>query len=152
MGRQQQKHWAIHNLELSMESSFVQNLLDGNAPEELHELKGKTGVLFSNYTLQQFIREEAVHDKYVLSHQNQRSIRTFSSGEQKKALLEYLLAGQPDFLVLENSFDMLDKQSQKDLLQRLTRLSDEIPILQVYKRKENLLPFINFALRVEMGK
>lgn len=152
MGRQQQKHWAIHNVELSMESSFVQNLLDGNAPEELHELKGKNGVLFSNYTLQQFIKEEAVHDKFVLSRQNQRSIRTFSSGEQRKALLEYLLAGQPDFLVLENAFDMLDKQAQADLLQRLTLLSDEIPILQVYKRKENLLPFVNFALRVENGK
>lgn len=135
-----------------MGSSFVQNLLDGNVPDELRELNGKQGALFSNYTLQQFIKEEAAHDKYVLSHQQRRSIRTFSSGEQKKALLEYLLAARPDFLVLDNAFDMLDTQAQADLLQRLTQLAAEIPILQVYKRKENLLPFINFALRVEKDK
>lgn len=135
-----------------MNSAFVQNLLDGNAPEELADLKGKQGALFSNYTLQQFIKEEAAHDNYALSHQQQRSIRTLSSGEQKKALMEYLLAGQPGFLLLENAFDMLDKQAQSDLLTRLAQLAAEIPILQVYKRKENLLPFINFALRVENGK
>lgn len=146
------KHWAIFGTSLSMKSLLIQNLLKGKVEESFKEFEGKRGGLFSNYTLEQFIKEEAIHDDYTLSEVQQRSIQTFSSGEQKKALLNYLISTKPDFLLLDNAFDMLDAGSQMILFARLTQLSTKIPILQVVKRKDNLLPFINNALHIKNEK
>lgn len=148
----QDKNWAIFGLGLSMDSIFIRNLLNGNAIEPFQDLNGKRGVLFSNFTLNQFIKEEVIHDDYKLSRKNHRSIRTFSSGEQKKALLDYLLSKNPDFIVLENVFDMLDQNSHLHLLARLESLSKKIRIIQIFRRKENMLPFINHVLSFQDGK
>lgn len=145
-------HWAIFSSGLSIKSSSIQNILNGLTNELLREFEGKNGALFSNNTLEQFIKEEAIHDDFTLSKTQNRSIRTFSSGEQRKALLNYLISTKPDYLVLENAFDMLDVESQQNLMDRLTELSFKIPIIQMVKRKDNLLPFINHAVLIENKK
>lgn len=143
------KHWAIFGPGISSRSVFIQDLLNGNAPEIMSELIGQKGVLISSYTLEQFIKEEAIHDDFTLSGEKKRSIRTFSNGEQKKALIDYLLSTKPGFIVLENAFDMLDAESQAKLVERMSRLSNEISILQILKRKDYLLPFIKNAISVK---
>jgi molybdate transport system ATP-binding protein len=145
-------HRALYGPSISMKSDFIQNLLKGKAPESLNEFNGKNGALFSTYTLEEFILKEARHDDYTLSAKANRSIRTFSSGEQRKALLNHLLSTKPDFLILDSIFDMLDVQSKENLVQRLIKLSEKIAIIQVVKRKDNLLPFIKNALRIEDKK
>jgi len=146
------RHLAIFGPGFFTNSVFMQNLLKGIVPDELSAYEGKLGVLFSTYTLNDFIREEARHDDYTLSEAEHRSIRTFSSGEQRKALLNYLISLQPDFIVFDNIFDMLDIQSKENLTKRLSELSQQMSIIQVIKRKDNLLPFIKDAIRVENEK
>lgn len=148
----QHRHLALFAPGLSMKSDFIQNLLKGITPDFLNEFTAKQGVLFSTVTLEKFIKEEALHDDYTLSATEQRSIRTFSSGEQRKALLNYLISLEPDFFIFDNAFDMLDVQSKESLTQRLMELSQQMPILQVVKRKDNLLPFIKKVIRVENEK
>ena len=143
------EHWAVFSSDLSMGSDFIQNLLRGRPCESLKELSGQQGVLFSNYTLERFILEESRHDDYTLSIHEHRSIRTFSSGEQRKALLNHLLSSQPDFLILDNAFDMLDLESRQKLGKKLEEISGEITILQVVKRKDSLLPFLKRAIALE---
>lgn len=142
-------HWAIYGSNISIKSDFIQNLLKGNVTDIFTYFQGKRGVLFSTYTLDKFIQEEAFHDDHTLSSAENRSIRTFSSGEQRKALLNYLLSTEPDFLVLDNIFDMLDVESKEDLEKRLTKLSEEIVIIQLVKRHNSLLPFIKRAIRID---
>lgn len=143
------KHRAIFGSGISSKSTFIQNLLIGKVPEIMGELIGQKGVLISGFILEQFIKEEAIHDDFTLSGEKKRSIRTFSNGEQKKALIDYLLSTKPGFIVLENAFDMLDVESQANLVERMTSLSKEITILQIVKRKDYLLPFIENAIGVK---
>ena len=127
-------------------------MLCGRFPEYLPGLHGKKGALFSAETLRRFILEEALHDDYRLTQNQHRSIRTFSSGEQKKALLKYLLANQPGFLVVDNVFDMLDAASREELLKHLVSLSEKMPMVQIFRRRDNLLPFIDKVLEIEGGQ
>lgn len=143
------KHRAIFSNGLSMKSPFIQNLLKGNAPDLLTDLKNKKGVLYSGLTLEQFIKEEAIHDNFTLSQNQKRSIRTYSSGEQRTALLNYLISTSPDFLILDNVSDMLDQNARTDLIKRLSELSTNISILQIVRRNDNLLPFINNVIHVK---
>ncbi|HYQ56949.1 MAG TPA: ATP-binding cassette domain-containing protein [Draconibacterium sp.] len=146
------KHIALNGPELAMNSGFIKSLLIGDSPDYFPELEGKRGVLFSNATLAKFIEEEFRHDNYELTKNYGRSIRTLSSGEQKKALLEFLIGGNPDFIVLDNPFDALDVASVKRLKERLQSISQVMPVIQVFKRKDDLLPFIKCAMRIEKGK
>ncbi|WP_297089599.1 ATP-binding cassette domain-containing protein [uncultured Draconibacterium sp.] len=146
------KHTAINGNDLSMNSPFIKALLKGENNEYFPELKGKKGALYSNSTLAQFIEEEFRHDNFVLGGQSGRSIRSFSSGEQKKALLDYLMHKSPDFIVLDNPFDALDTSSVNQLKRRLLNISRQMPVIQVFKRKADLLPFINHAMRLHMGE
>ena len=138
------KHLAVFTSDISMDATLIQNLLK--------DFEGEKATIFSNYTLEQFIKEEAIHDDYSLSKTQHRSIRTFSSGEQRKAMLEFLISTKPDYLLLENAFDMLDNTSQLKLLEKLTELSLKIPIVQIVKRKDNLLPFIKNAIQIHNHK
>lgn len=145
------KHIAINGPNLAMSSVFIQNLLKGNNPEFFPNLTGKKGVLFSNTTLEKFINEEFLHENFQLTQESNRSIRTLSSGEQKKALLKYLLKKEPDFLIVDNPFDALDINSVEELKQKLIKLSLTIPVIQVFKRRNDLLPFITHAIRIEQN-
>ncbi|WP_320112546.1 ATP-binding cassette domain-containing protein [Draconibacterium orientale] len=146
------KHVALNGDDLAMDSAFMKKLLKGECSEHFPELTGKRGVLFSNTTLAKFIEEEFRHDNFELTRSFGRSIRTLSSGEQKKALLEFLMAKQPDFIILDNPFDALDVASVKQLKVRLESVANEMTVIQVFKRKSDLLPFIKHAMRVDKGK
>jgi molybdate transport system ATP-binding protein len=146
------KHTAIDGTNLSMSSPIIKNILRGECVDYLPELAGKTGKLFSNTTLNKFIEEEANHDDCSLTKETNRSIRSFSSGEKKKALLSYLLSKNPDFLIVDNPFDALDVESVALMKKKLEELSEKMTIIQVFKRKKDLLPFISHAIRVEGDK
>lgn len=145
----QYRHWALYGSGLSMEADFISKILKGDPPPPFQALKNKTGALFSSFTLNQFIKEEAVHDKFMLAKDTHRSIRTFSSGEQKKALLNFLLSKNPEFLILDNVYDMLDQASQAYLLSKLEALSHKLSIIQIFRRLDDVLPFIQTVLRIQ---
>ena len=139
------KHFAIAGSNLDLKGAWLKQLVNGESG--LPELKGK-GVLFSEITLNKFIEEEYKHDKKFLPEQGERSLRTFSSGEQKKALLSYLLSTNPDFLILDNPFDAMDVTAVENFKNRFETISEEITIVQIFKRKADLLPFITDFLEV----
>lgn len=145
-------HWAICGSGLFGDSTLINQLMDGKVPSPFSDFENRTGALFSTVTLNRFIKEEAIHDDYSLSEEEHRSIRTFSSGEQKKALLNYLLSKNPDFLVVENVFDMLDKESQNKLVDQLQNLAEKIPIIQLFTRQDTIMPFISHVLHYESGE
>ncbi len=148
----EQTCWAIDGTNISSESNFIKELIKGKGPHPFKNLSGKKGALFSTTTLQRFIKEEVSHDDYSLTGEKHRSIRTFSSGEQRKLLLKFLISKNPDFLVLDNIFDMLDKQAQLQLKTDLNKLSKRIPIIQTFRRIDNLLPFIKNILVINDNK
>jgi len=142
-------HYAIFTTDFFPLGKWLPQLLKGNPPEELKELQGKKGLLFSESVLNKFIEEDHKHGNSALILNENRSLRTFSSGEKRKALLQYLLTQEPDFLVLDNPLESLDKTSVSELKLSLQRISETTVIIQLFNRKEDLLPFIDSILKVE---
>ena len=117
-------------------------LIGGKLNATLPEIDGKKGLLFSSISLAEFIEEEALHEEWILSKQYNRSIRNLSSGEQKKALLSYLLSQKPDYIILDNLMDNLDLASQEALLISIKSLATHTSIIQLINRHRDYLPFI----------
>lgn len=142
-------HCAIHITNAVNKHLLLEQLSSGHLLPELHNLKG---AFFSIYTLQHYIDEEIRHERYLIQTAGGQKISSMSEGEQKKALLEYLLKSNPDYLIIDNIFDNLDPASQSNLLAVLHQLSRKLCIVQVYNRHTDLLPFIKTLYTYQEGQ
>ncbi|TLP77030.1 ATP-binding cassette domain-containing protein [Maribacter sp. ACAM166] len=135
-------HWVIYIDNNSKKKEFIELFSKGKVPTELQEYKDKTGSLYSQITLEKLIEEEDKHDHKIISSKEQ-ALETMSSGEQKKALLYYLLQQRPDYIILDNPFDNLDTHFQEELKTILQEHSTSITFIQLASRKADTLLFIN---------
>lgn len=135
-------HWAIYLDNNSDKKGLINDFQKGRIPNELHEFENKVGKLFSAFTLEKLIDEEDKHDIKIISSKNQ-ALETMSSGEQKRALLQYLLNEKPDYIILDNPFDNLDIGFQEELKVILKNYSKNISFIQLASRKSDTLSFIN---------
>ncbi|WP_318543217.1 ATP-binding cassette domain-containing protein [Marixanthotalea marina] len=133
-------HKAIYISNKDDKQQLIEWLMSG---ELLSDFKNKKGVLFSEITINKFIDEEVRHDHFYIATPNKKNLQTSSEGERKKALLNYLISQNPDYLVVDNVFGNLDTTSQQHIVNELTQLSLKIPIIQITNRKKEVLPFIS---------
>ncbi|MCM4157707.1 ATP-binding cassette domain-containing protein [Gramella sp. AN32] len=145
MARNKYRHFAV-SIENNAEKAFFNQIKKGNFPGELACFRNKKIGIFSEEVLKEYIEEDYKHGRSQLSQD--RSIRTFSTGERRKALLEHLINQQIEVLLLVNPFDALDIPSGEFLQKHLVQLSEDISIIQLIKRKEDLLPFIDEVLLI----
>lgn len=140
------KHWAVFINNKSHKSEFIRSILKGSPPNALEALTELRGALFSKMAIERFMDEENRHGAKIIAKHSQQSLQSMSSGEQKKALLNYLLKIEPDYIILDNPFDNLDIDSQEKLAIALTENSVRITFVLLISRKNDLLPFIkNYA-------
>lgn len=141
------KHWAVFINNKSHKSEFIRSILKGTPPNALEPLAALRGALFSKMAIERFMDEENRHGTKIIAKHSQQSLQSMSSGEQKKALLNYLLQRKPDFILLDNPFDNLDIDSQEKLAVTLTENSVRTIFVLLISRKNDLLPFIkNYAI------
>lgn len=143
------KHWAVFINNLSNKGHFINTLLKEDSLQGFEELQGLQGALFSKLALVKLIDEEERHGYKEITSDTSQSLKSMSSGEQKKALLKHLLNTNPDFLILDNPFDNLDTGFQKELKKLLENVSKETNIIQLASRKIDLLPFITHYASLE---
>ena len=140
---QQIKHWDILLRNQIAKKEFITKILDGQAEGELEPFNTKKGVLFSDLAIEQFIEKEYQYDSVEAAPETQRKLRTFSSGERKKAFLKYCINQNPDYIILDNPLDHLDQNSREELHIQLEELAKKITLIQLVNRTVDLLPFIS---------
>lgn len=141
----QTNHLAIFLSNNANKLHLTHLLIGGKLNTIIPEIDGKKGLLFSSISLAEFIEEEALHEEWIVSKQYNRSIRNLSSGEQKKALLSYLLLQKPNYIILDNPMDNLDAASQEALLSSINEMAVHTSIIQLVNRHRDYLLFINTA-------
>ena len=117
-----ENNWAVFLSNNSNTNLFAQQILNGKAIEQFAAFNKLKGILFSPILLNELIEEESRRDYSEVTKNIHRQLKSLSSGEQKKALLAYVLAQQPDYIILDNPFDNLDKASQQSLKLMLTEI------------------------------
>lgn len=137
------KHWAIFVDNNSNKSEFIRDLMNGSLGTPFSSLKIHEAALFSKRTIARLIDEEEKHGIKTVAKERFQPLKSMSSGEQKKALLEHLMNGHADYIVLDNPFDNLDVASQKELTVLLIQRSNRTSFVQIISRKKDLLPFIS---------
>ncbi len=136
------KHCAVEITAELDHTQFFDNLLYGRLQLTDINLTGLKGVLFSQTTINRLIEEEVIHDHFEIITDTNSTLKSMSSGEQKKALLKYIISRNPGFIVVDNLLDNLDIEAQASLLNDLKMLATIIPVIQIINRQNDILPFI----------
>jgi molybdate transport system ATP-binding protein len=134
-------HWAILTNNSSQVTDFLDAMEAGRFPLPLAHLENKKGGHFSKMTLQRFMDEEERHEHRSIGHLSQ-PLRSLSSGEQKRALLTYIFASDPDYVLLDNPFDNLDAPFVEEFKEMLMAMAERTPLIQITNRQTDVLPFI----------
>ncbi len=139
-----QKHTAIYISNFINKNLIIEQIVNDN----FQNLKSE---IYSAVTLDDFMKHELLHDDFQIYTNGNKGLSTMSSGQQKQALIQYLLHKKPDVLILDDLFSNIDIAFQKSILQTLIDVKNEIIFVQIFQRKQDLLPFIDtiFVLDVD---
>jgi molybdate transport system ATP-binding protein len=105
-------------------------------------LRADNTVIFSKLTIEQMIDEEIRHDRFVIPPHEGTTLQYMSSGQQRKALLNYQLSLNPECLILDDVYANIDVETQQYITRELQALSQKIQMIQIFSRKRDLLPFV----------
>ena len=124
------KHLAIYISNNENKKQIIKRIISGQIINELSSLKH---ALFSEITVNRFIDEERRHGQYDVKTKTKNSLTKSSQGQRKTALLSHIISQNPEYLIVDNVFDSLDVQAQKEIEIVLTQLGHNIPIIQITK-------------------
>jgi molybdate transport system ATP-binding protein len=95
------------------------------------------------------IEEEVMHDHIEVITATNNNLKSMSSGEQKKALLHYIISKTPDFIIVDNIWDNLDGNAQESILSILQKTAAHTLIIQIISRKKDILPFVEKVITIK---
>jgi molybdate transport system ATP-binding protein len=120
----------------------IENLLNRSLLQNFIVFPNEEGALYSDISINKIIEEEMLHDHFEITTAANSSLKSMSSGEQKKGLLQYILAKKPGFIVADNIFDNLDAEARESISTALLQVAAHTVIIQIINRKKDILPFI----------
>jgi molybdate transport system ATP-binding protein len=107
------------------------------------------GALHSSLTINRLIDDEIRRDKYVVQTDENTSLSSMSSGQQKKALLTYLISQQPQYMILDDVYSNIDKNTQQFITTTLNQLAKTTNLIQLFFRRQDLLSCIDTVLMID---
>lgn len=121
---------------------LINQLESGKIIPEITKLAGLNGFIYSAVALQHFIDDELRHDEVKIDTGLNNQLSVASSGEQRRALLNYILSQHPSYIIIDEVYESLDVVASEAMLQKMKSIADSILLIQIFSRKRDLLPFI----------
>lgn len=140
------QHIGIYLNNKSDKKKLIKQLYSKGLTGILSKLEESETALFSSLTIDKLIDEEYKHDRVIVCSAENTSLSTMSSGQQKKALLAYLIAQKPKTMVLDDVYSNVDKETQRYMDAELPVLAQNTVIVQLFFRKRDMLGFIDKVL------
>ncbi|MCV9386468.1 ATP-binding cassette domain-containing protein [Reichenbachiella ulvae] len=143
------KHWNIKVPNGAGKENLITDLTQGKVL--LQGIPKDQIKLYSVITLAKFIREEEIHDKFEVLNERGQALKSMSSGERKRALLDYFLAQETQVLILDNPLDSLDVEGREMLIQRIEEVAQSCQVINIVSRERDFLPFVSEHLVYQEG-
>jgi molybdate transport system ATP-binding protein len=135
------KHIGIYLHNNSNKKQIIDAIFKNQFLPSLFFFQG-TGLLYADSTIELIIDEERRHDKYPITTATNNSMSSMSSGEQKKALLQYLINQPADYLIIDDWNGNIDTSSISLMHEMLTEAAQKMQVIQLFYRRQDVLPFI----------
>lgn len=141
-------HLGIYLSNNAGKEKIIEDILSNGFLKGHISLDGLHGELFSTITIERIIDEELKHDWFPVTSDENSSLMSMSSGQQRKALLKYIISRNPQYIVLDDVFSSLDKETQQFIIGHLHEISKSTMLIQLFYRKQDILDCIKTVLSV----
>ena len=135
-------HIGLYLSNLVNKNFIIDRILSNEFLNEYIDLSEMHGELFSTITIEKIIDEELRHDKFPIYTNENATLQSMSSGQQRKALLTYLVAQKPQYIVLDDIYSSVDTETLSFVLETLNKLSQSTLVIQLFYRRHDVLPYI----------
>jgi molybdate transport system ATP-binding protein len=142
-------HLGIYLSNTVNKKQLIDEIFANSLLKEFIDISKLKGALHSPITIEKIIDEEVRHDKFPIKTRENASLMSMSSGQQRKALLAYLIDQKPDYLILDDIFSSIDPDTQRYILRYLEQHAQNIQYIQLFFRKQDVLPFIETIIFVD---
>lgn len=143
------KHLGIYLPNEANQHSIIKGIFDNTFLKNHVDLSGLYGELFSIQTIEKYVEEELKHDHYLVTSNENSSLGSMSSGQQRKHLLTFIISQKPQFIVLDDIFGSTDKATQALTIKALQEIAAKTLLIQVFYRKTDMLHCIDTVLIVD---
>ena len=133
----------------SNKNLILEQIISNKYLKDHINLESLKGLLHSTLTINRFIEKEIRHDKFPIYTTENKSLGSMSSGQQKKALLDYLILQKPDYIVLDDVYSNINKATQESITNTLSQLAETTLLIQLFFRKRDMLPCIKTVYTVD---
>jgi molybdate transport system ATP-binding protein len=138
------------NLSNSCDKNFILEEIAANIFLQNHiDLSKLRGAFYTAKSIDAFISDELLHDRFIFQTKNNSGLATMSSGERRKRLWQHIVKQNPDYIVLDDVYGTIDKAAQEKIESDLKHLAKTTIIIQLFTRKADLLPFIEAVFIVD---
>jgi molybdate transport system ATP-binding protein len=101
------------------------------------DLAGLHGELYSTLSISRLIDEELRHDRFSVFTKENASLLSMSSGQQRKALLDYIVARKPQYIVIDDVYSSVDSETQHYIIESIHQLATSTLLIQIFYRKKD---------------
>ncbi|HEX2935271.1 MAG TPA: ATP-binding cassette domain-containing protein [Bacteroidales bacterium] len=141
-------HIALYLSNNINKNEVIEAVSENNLLREYIDLSGLHGELYSTITINKIIDEETKHDFFPITTAENASLQSMSSGQQKKALLAYLIFKKPDYIILDDIFSSVDQETQRFIIDNLNEIKDSVLFIQLFFRRQDILDSIQTVIMV----
>ena len=127
---------------------IIDQILGQNLLLKYADISALQGFLHSSITINRFIDEEERHDQFLIHTNQNASLSSMSSGQQKMALLNYILAQKPQYILLDDVYSNMDVASQQSIKATLEDIASTTLLIQIFFRKADILPSIKTVFTI----
>ncbi len=128
---------------------IIEEIASNNLLQNQIDLGKLKGAFYTATSIDTFILDELLHDRFAIQTENNKGLATMSSGERRKQLWKHILKQNPDYIVIDDVYGTIDKVAQKKIENDLISLAKTKLIIQLFTRKKDLLPFIDVVFIVD---
>jgi molybdate transport system ATP-binding protein len=143
------KHLGIYIPNEADQNKIIKDIFDNTFLKDMVDLSGLYGELISTKTIEKYIEEELKHDRFLVTTEKNNSLGSMSSGQQRKALLTYIIKQQPQFIILDDIFGSTDKATQDFTINMLQQIAASTLLIQLFYRKSDVLKCIDTVIVVD---
>jgi ABC-type molybdenum transport system, ATPase component/photorepair protein PhrA len=142
-------HIGIYLSNKAGKEKIIEDIISNNFLKDHVLVADMRGELFSTITIDRIIDEELKHDWFPVTSDENPSLMSMSSGQQRKALLKYIVSRNPQYIVLDDVFSSIDKETQQFITGHLHEISKSTLLIQLFYRKQDILDCIQTVLSVD---
>jgi molybdate transport system ATP-binding protein len=143
------RHLGIYLSNESDKKKIIDKIKNYELELDFIDLRGLYGELYSAITIEKLIDDEFKHDRFFIQTAENSSLESMSSGQQSKALLNYLIGLNPQYLIVDDILNTLDFKAKEEVKERIEFVANNVSIIQIFYRKSQLFQFISNVVTVD---